>query len=166
MALALVALAALLVTALPRRFSRIHETFYAAPGRPIGAGFLMLLVVIGLCAGLVALLALLPAVGLILLPFGLLLALALLVMALFGWTTLALLFGNRLLNRKNNPALPPLVSVLLGSFILCLLAYLLALVPFGVLALLVALAGLAVVGLGAAFITRVSRVRARREYVT
>jgi cytoskeletal protein CcmA (bactofilin family) len=163
-ALALVALAALVVTALPRRFSRIEEAIRTAPGSFARGGCMLTLLALGLGGGLIALLALVPALGLVLLPIGLLLALVVAVMALVGWTTLALLLGNGLLNRQGSPALPPLVSVILGSFILCLLVYVLALVPFGVLVILIGVAGLAVLGLGAMFTTRFSRVRAQQEY--
>lgn len=165
-ALALVALAGLMVTVLPHRFSRIQETFYTGPGGLLRTGLMLMLLALGLAGIFILLLALVPSVGLILLPIGLLLALAVIVMALFGWATLALLIGSRLLDRQRNSTLPPLVSALAGSVVLCLLVYLLALVPYGTLALLIGIGGLAVVGLGAMFTTRLNRIRARRGYAT
>lgn len=158
-ALALAALAALAVTAFPGRFIRVEEALRVMPRGLARAGCLTLLVAAGLAAALVVALAVAPPLGVVLLPVGVLLGLALLVMALVGWITLALYLGHRLLRLGT---LPPLVAVIPGSLGLCLLTYALALLPFGVLFLLAGVAALAALGLGAALATRFGAARSRR----
>lgn len=150
----LAALAALAVAAFPRRFSRLALLLRSTPRSLARPGCLGLLAVIGLAAGLVLLLALVPPIGLVLLPFGLLLALGLLVLAGIGWTTLALLAGNWL---ARGTALPPVVAVIPGSLLLGLGLAGAALTPVGLILVLVTLAALIALGLGATLAARRSR---------
>lgn len=161
LALALVGLSTLAVAAFPGRFNRIETSLRAAPREVARTGVLALLLASGAASALVVALAIAPPLGLVLLPPGLLLALALLVMALVGWITLALYLGSRLLP-SHDSTLPPLVAVLSGSLALCLLTYALALLPFGVLLLLAAGAVLAALGLGVTLATRFGTMPTRR----
>lgn len=153
LALGLVALAALAVAAFPRRFNRIETALRARPRRLALTGGVTLLAVAGVIAALVILLALLPPAGVALIPLGLLLLLALALVVITGWTTLALLIGGWAFRRLSGSPQPPLLAALLGGLILCLAGYALALAPYGVLAGLLGLAIMAIIGLGAVLTT-------------
>ncbi|MBC6936758.1 MAG: polymer-forming cytoskeletal protein [Chloroflexi bacterium] len=162
-ALGLAALSALALAVFPRRFAHIEQAVRSAPRHLVRAGCLALLAVFGFSAGVVLLLALAPPLGLVLLPVGLLLLLALLLLAVTGWITLALLIGRWLTQRLAGSALPPLVVVLFGGAALLVVGYVLALLPFGLLVDLMCGGVLAMLGLGAVLVTRGGTRPARRR---
>jgi hypothetical protein len=150
----LAGLAALAVTLFPQQIGHLQTAVRAVPRSLAGTGCLAFLLVIGGVAGLVLVLAIAPPLGLILLPLALLVGLALLGMIIAGWIALALVLGDWLMRRATGGALPPLVDAAVGSLALLVVWNLLAALPFGALAVLLAVTVLGAVGLGAAVTTR------------
>jgi hypothetical protein len=163
MSLVLTGVSALAVAAFPRQISYIEEAILTMPRRVGQAGLLAVLLVIGVTAGVVLLLGVVPPLGLITLPVFGLAALVLLGMTVSGWITVALIVGNWLLRRMSR-GLPPLITVAIGSIVLFAIWHMLALLPFGVLIVLAAMAVLGTVGLGAVVATRLGTRPVRRRY--
>jgi len=162
--LVLTGIAALAVAAFPRQISYIEEAIVTAPRRLGQAGFLMFLLAAGVTAAVVVLLAAAPPVGLLALPVFALGGLVFLGMTVTGWITVALVIGNWLLRRGRAAYIPPLVTAAVGSILLFALWHVLALLPFGVLIVLLAMAVLGSVGLGAAVTTRMGTRSVSRRY--
>lgn len=150
----LAGLAALAVTLFPEQIGHLQTAVRAIPRSLAGIGCLTFLLVIGIGAGLVLVLAIVPPLGLLLLPLALLIGLVLVGMIVAGWIALALVLGDWLMRRMTGSPLPPLVDAAVGSLALLVVSNLLAVVPFGALAVLLAVAVLGAVGLGAAVTTR------------
>jgi hypothetical protein len=164
LSLALTGLSALLVTVFPRQFSHVSEALLLLPRRMAGVGCLAALMALGIGGGVVAATAVASPVGLALLPFGLVVGLALLALVVMGWMALALVLGDWLLRRITRAVQPPLIAVLVGSIALFALWHALALIPFGPVVGLVLMAALGSAGLGAALVTRLGTRPVRRRY--
>ncbi|NDJ61997.1 MAG: polymer-forming cytoskeletal protein [Chloroflexi bacterium] len=163
-ALGLAALATLAVTIFPQRISRIEQALRQRPGGLSGVGCATLLVATGVTAGIVTLLALVPPLGLILLPVYLVLAFVLLILNVIGLITLALVLGDWLWTRLGRQPAPPLVSAVIGSLALMLVLTLLPLLPFGGLVGLAILTLTSSVGLGAVLFTRIGGHSTQHTY--
>ncbi|MFN8531181.1 MAG: polymer-forming cytoskeletal protein [Anaerolineae bacterium] len=153
-------LASLCVTLFPKQISRIEEAIRAYPRHLGGVGVATFALSIGVSAALIVLLALLPPLGVILVPVYLIAGIGLLVLVAVGWVTLSLVIGDSLARRivrsssVGRRVYPPLITAALGSAGLSLLFTVLSLIPFGgVLTALLALAILST-GVGAAMFTR------------
>jgi hypothetical protein len=90
-------LAVLAVTLFPRRVSLMAEAVRRRPGRLSRMGLALGLLLLGLSAVYLVLLAAVPLLGLLLLPLPLLLSMAFLGLAAGGWITLALVWNALLL---------------------------------------------------------------------
>lgn len=156
--------AALAVAIFPRQISYIEEAILTAPRRLGQTGFMTLLLAMGVTVALVVALAVIPPVGLVLLPVYALAGLAFLGMTVTGWITIALIVGNWLLRRVSRALLPPLITVVIGSIALFVLWHVLAVIPFGALAALLAMTVLGCVGLGAVVGTRLGTRSVQRRY--
>jgi hypothetical protein len=162
--LLLTGLGALAVTVFPRRFSHIQEAIVFNPRSMSALGCMALLLAVGISAGLVTLSASLPALRVVVIVIGLVLGLALVVLMMIGWITLALILGDILLRRVTRSAQPPVIDVIVGSLLLFALLHLLALVPFGGVIGLLIIAVLGCAGLGGTLSTRIGRRPLRRRY--
>jgi cytoskeletal protein CcmA (bactofilin family) len=163
-ALVLTGISTLAVTLFPRQISRIEEAIRTKPRGLGGAGFAVFALCFGVSAALVLALALLPPVGLLLLPVYLLVGLALLALVAAGLITLSLVIGDWLVRRLARAAAPPLVTVVVGSLALSALLTLVALLPFGYVIGLATVLALSSVGVGAALFTRLGTRPLRRSY--
>lgn len=163
-ALTMVGFSTLSVTMFPRQISHIEEAIRSRPRSLVGAGFATFLLIIGLCAALVMLLALLPPLGLLLLPIYFVLGLVLLVLVIAGMVTLSLVLGDWLMTRFGRATAPPLITVTVGSLALSAVLALIVLLPFGFLIGAGALALVSSVGVGAALFTRLGTRPLRRSY--
>jgi hypothetical protein len=162
--LTLSGIGALAVAAFPRQFSTIEEAILTMPRRVGQTGFLVFLLAIGVTAAVVIVLAAAPPLGLVLLPVFVIAAIVFLGMTVTGWVSVALIAGNWLLRRSSGNLVPPLIATAVGSVLLFLLWHVLTLLPFGVLVVLLAMAVLGSVGLGAALTTRMGTRTVRRRY--
>ena len=162
--LTLVGISTLAVTMFPRQISHIEEAIRSRPRSLVGAGFATFLLIFGLCAALVTLLALLPPLGLVLLPVYFLIGLALLVLVIAGMVTLSLVLGDWLVARFGRTAAPPLITVIVGSLALSSVLTVLVLLPFGFVIGAAVLALVSSVGVGAALFTRLGTRPLRRSY--
>jgi len=162
--LLLTGLSALAVMVFPRRFSLMQEAIVYNPRSLAALGVMALLLLVGLAGGMTALWTWLPVTGVILFPIGLLVLLALLVLVVCGWITLALLLGDFTLRHVAHSTLPPAIAVTLGSLLLFGLWHILALIPFGGVVSLLMMAALGSAGLGGALATRLGARPLRRRY--
>jgi hypothetical protein len=157
---------ALAVAAFPRQFSYIEEAILSGPRRVAQTGFLAFLLAIGITIAVVLLVAIFPPLGLVLLPVFVITAIVFLGVTVTGWVTVALIIGNWLFRRSTRSIVPPLIAAALGSVLLFLLWHILSAVPFGIVAVLLAMAVLGSIGLGAALRTRMgTRTVGRRYFV-
>jgi cytoskeletal protein CcmA (bactofilin family) len=163
-ALGLAALSGLIVTIFPRRFGHMTQAVHALPARVSRIGCLTQISVVALLALLGLVIAVLPPLGLILLPILTLLMLPLGLMFAIGWMTMALLAGDWILRRFARRASPPMLTVIAGSLGLFLIWTLLGILPYGPLLgfLMILLVG--ALGLGAVMMTRVGTRSATRSY--
>lgn len=164
-ALALSAVAILAVVLFPRQISHIEEAIRTHPRRLSGAGFTLLLLAVGLSFALAVVWALIPPLGLLLMPAYLVGGFLLIGMIVTGWVTIGLLVGDVLLRRFIHHDMPPLVAAAAGMFVVALTGQLLLLLPFG--AVVGLLVGLLVgsVGLGAALLTRMGTRPLHHSYL-
>ncbi len=160
-ALALSGLSILAVVIFPRQVSHMEESIRANP-RSLGQiGFMVFLLVIGISFAFAVILAILPPLGVLLIPVYFIGALIFFGMTLAGWITVALLFGDLLLRRFTRTAFPPLVTAAVGNFTLFLIWQFLLLIP---LAALLALVIPTSIGLGAAVLTRMGTKPSHKSY--
>lgn len=162
--LGLAGFSTLVVAMFPRQISRIEEAIRLRPGGLFGAGFAVFLLVFGLSAALIVILAVLPPVGLLLLPIYALAGIVGLALLIAGMVTLSLVIGDWLIHRVSRVSQPPLITVALGSLVLSLLLVLLALAPFGFALGVIALLTFSSVGVGAALFTRMGTRSLQRSY--
>jgi hypothetical protein len=161
--LVLAGFSTLAVTMFPRQVSHIEEAIRARPRNLVGAGFATFLLIIGLSAALVLVLALLPPLGLVLLPVYALLGLGLLVLVIAGLVTLSLVIGEWLVRRATHAPAPPLITAAVGSLALSAVLTVLALLPFGLIISLLSVAAVSSLGVGAALFTRLGTRPLRRS---
>lgn len=150
----LVGLATIAVTAFPRQISHIEDAVRARPTRFLGVGIALYALGVGLTLALITLLAVVPPLGLLLLPVYLVALVALVALMLCGLVTLALVVGDVIVQRVAKNRLPPLVAAVIGSFVLSAGISLLVILPFGWLADVLIIGALSAVGLGASTVTR------------
>jgi hypothetical protein len=162
--LLLTGLAALAVTIFPSHFSRMQEAVLTIPRGLTALGFMTVLLAIGITTGIGVVLAVVPILSILFVPLGLLFLLALGVLIVVGWITLALLLGNYLVIRLTRATAPPLVAVAIGSFALFALWHLLALIPSGSILALLLMAVLGSLGLGGTLATRCGTRALHRQY--
>jgi cytoskeletal protein CcmA (bactofilin family) len=164
MSLVLSGVGALAVAVFPRQFSTIEEAILTGPRRVAQTGFLAFLLAIGITVGVLVVLAAVPPLGMVLLPVFLIAAIVFLGMTMTGWVTVALIIGNWLLRRSTRAIVPPLIAAVVGSVLLFLLWHVVSLAPFGIVAVLLAMAVLGSIGLGAALRTRMGTRSVGRRY--
>lgn len=160
-ALALSGLSVLAVVIFPRQISHMEESIRANPRGLGGIGFMMFLLAIGISFAFAVLLAIVPPLGVLLIPVYFIAALIFFGMLLAGWVTTALLFGDLLLRRFTRTAFPPLVAAAVGNFTFFFLWQILLFVPF---AALLALAVPTSIGLGAVIFTRIGTKPSHKSY--
>jgi hypothetical protein len=153
-ALLMTGAAAITVSAFPRQISHIEDAVRARPSRLWGVGIALYALGVGVTLALITLLAVVPPLGLIALPFYLIAVALLLVLTLCGLITLALVLGDLIAQRVSSNRLPPLVAAVTGSLVLSAGIALLVLLPFGWLADALIVGAVSALGLGAALVTR------------
>lgn len=146
--------ATIAVTAFPRQISRIEDAVRANPSRFWGVGIALYALVVGVTLGLITLLATVPPLGFIMLPFYLIAIVLLFLLDLCGLITLALVLGDAIVGRLSPNRLPPLVAAVTGSLVLSAGMALLIVLPFGWLADVLIIGAASALGLGAALVTR------------
>jgi len=166
LALGLSALAGVIVSIFPRPFGFMSQAVRNLPGKSARVGCVTQVLMLALAGGVVVVIAVLPPLGLVLLPVAALLSLPLGLLFAVGWVTLALLAGDWLLRGFARRHSPPMLTVIAGSLGLFLIWTLLTVLPFGpILGILVPLV-VGTVGFGAAIMTRVgTRSPARTHFV-
>ncbi len=162
--LLLAGLTTLTVTLFPRQISLIEDAVRARPRSLAGAGLAVFLLAAGLSAGLLVLLAVLPPLGLLLVPLYVMGGLLLLVLVAAGLVTLALMLGDWLLRPIMRVPPPPLVAAAVGSLALSLAFLGLGLLPYGYVISPLLLVLVSSAGLGAALFTRLGTRSLRRSY--
>jgi hypothetical protein len=163
--LALSGLSILAVVLFPRQIAHIEEAVRTGSRSLGGTGVMMLLLAAGITFAVGLAVVVIPVLGFVIVPVYLLAALLFFGMALAGWITVTLVVGDLILRRLQVRALPPLVITAVGNVALLLVWNVLALTDFTRLLGLLALVGLASVGLGAAFITRMGTKPVHRSYL-
>ncbi len=168
--LVMAGISSLAVTLFPHQFSRIEEAIRAMPRRVGGIGSSIFLLSLGITIAQLIALAILPPLGVVLIPIYLIAGLLLLILILIGWVTLSLVFGvwltqtlSRARSSASRRAVPPLVAVVVGSLLVSVSMTLLALLPFGGLIVIVLLLVFMSVGVGAALSTRLGTRTVRRS---
>ncbi len=151
-ALTLTGITLLGVMLFPRSMRAMQATVFARPIYTGVTGGMTMLLWIGLAAGAVLLLGFFPPIGLVLIPVLLVAMLTLVVLMAAGWMALAAGLGDSLLRRMFRQAQPPLLAALFGSLLLFALWHVLLILPFGGPVLLLVLAVLSLIGLGAALL--------------
>lgn len=154
LALGLSALAGVVVSIFPRPFGFMSQAVRSFPGRSVRAGCVTQVLVLALAGGVLVVIALLPPLGLVLMPVAALLALPLGLLFAAGWVTLALLAGDWLLRGFARRHSPPMLTVIAGSLGLFLVWTLLTVLPFGPILAFLAPVVVGTVGFGAAIVTR------------
>jgi hypothetical protein len=162
--LGIVGVSALAVAAFPRQISRIEDAIRAQPRSMGGAGLALYALALGVSLGMIVLLGLLPAVGVVLMPIWLLLGIGLLALLLMGWITLSMMIGEWLMRRLSRTGAPPLVTAVAGGLILWAIFAAAAILPFGAPIGGIILALIGAVGAGAALFTRLGTRPLRSSY--
>lgn len=162
--LGIVGMSALAVAAFPRQISRIEDAIRAQPRSMGGAGLALYALALGVSLGMVVLLGLLPAVGVVLMPVWLLLGIGLLTLLLMGWITLSMMIGEWLMRRLSRTGAPPLVTAVAGGLLLWAIFAAAAILPFGAPIGGIFLALIGAVGAGAALFTRLGTRPLRSSY--
>jgi len=162
--LLLTGLSALAVTVFPHRFSHIQEAIVTTPSRLAALGCMVGLLAVGVGTAFSLLSAALPVLSFILVPLGLMLTLALLLVSVVGWIALALILGNLLVSRFARAPQPPMMTVIVGSLVLFAVWHVLALLPLGWVVGLLSMALLGTAGLGGALATRLGSRPLRPRY--
>lgn len=162
--LILTGISVLSVTFFPRQISHIEEAMRARPRSFGGVGVATYALALGIFLAMIVLLALVPPLGLLLVPVYLILLLLLFALTVIGLVTAVIMFGDWLLRRASKLPSPPLIAAVVGSFALSLALAVVALLPFGFAINFVLLAALSCVGLGASLSTRIGTRPVGRTY--
>lgn len=162
--LGIVGVSALAVAAFPRQISRIEDAIRAQPRSMGGAGLALYALALGISLGMIALLGLLPTVGVVLMPVWLLLGVGLIALLLMGWITLSMMIGEWLMRRLSKTGAPPLVTAVAGGLLLWSIFAAGAILPFGAPIGGIVLALVGAVGAGAALFTRMGTRPLRSSY--
>lgn len=151
------AVAALLVVIFPQTVQTVDSAVRLHPLRMTLTGGLVVLMLIGLGAGVVVLVAYAGALGLLFVPLYALLMLIFLVLLVMGWVTLTLTVGGWVWRRISAKMLPPVAAAVIGGSVLALFAFALSWLPLGALWVPLVFTGLGLAGLGASYTTRLGR---------
>ncbi len=162
--LTLTGLSALSVTFFPRQISHIEEAMRAKPRSYGGVGLAAYALAVGLFVGVMFLVAILPPLGLVLVPLFLILGLLLLLLSASGLVTLTVMLGDWLLRRVSRLRQPPLIAGVAGSLALSAGLVLISLLPYGALVGVLLLGAASSVGLGASLFTRIGTRPVGRTY--
>ncbi len=160
----LVGTTAVAVVVFPHQISRIEEALRTRPRSLGGVGLATYALAIGITVGVIIALAIVPPLGLLLIPVYLIIGLALFGLMAAGLVTLALIVGEWILRRTSTTPTPPLIAALVGSVALSAVISTILLLPFGWLFDALAIGALNSVGLGAALSTRLGTRSLRRTY--
>ena len=163
-ALLLTGMSVLSVTFFPRQISHIEEAMRARPRSFVGVGIATYALEIGLFFALLFFLAILPPLGLLLIPVFMILSLLLLLLSVSGLVTLVVMLGDWLLRRATRPPMPPLIAAVIGSLALSAGLAVIALLPFGMAISFLLLGAMSSVGLGASLFTRIGTRPVGRTY--
>ncbi len=167
---------ALGVTLFPRQISHVEEALRSRPRGFGGVGIAVYVLGIGLALLVIFVLAVVPPLGLLLVPVFLIVGLIIGVLSLVGLITLALMLGDWLIRRFSRPTsravtrtgtpsgTPPLIAALTGSVVIALLLAGVTLLPFGFAISFFTLSAISSAGLGAALFTRAGTRPLRRSY--
>jgi hypothetical protein len=156
-------LGALGVSIFPRQISQMDEAIRRRTLRVAGTGVAALLLTFGITAALVLALALIPLLGFLLMPLYLLTLMVVGGAAVTGSITLAYIVGDWLMSRLNVKT-PPLVSSLVGGALFGLPLTMLGFIPALEGVALLGILALALMGIGAALLTRFGTRRQERQY--
>ena len=162
-AFALAGLATLGVALFPRQLGAM-STALRRPRSQFLTGLLTVLLLVGIGASVLVLVALVPPLSIILAPLSFIIAVAFLALALAGTLPMTLGIGGWLLGRVSSAQWPPLVAASLGSLALVLVVCLPVFVPYGALITLTAGALIGTVAVGAALSTRLGTRGQRASY--
>ncbi len=160
----LTGLATIAVTAFPRQISHIEDAVRARPSRFWGVGIAIYALGVGVTLALITLLAIIPPIGLILLPVYLLALVILLALILCGLITLALVVGDLIVRRTGSNHVPPMIAAVAGSLVLSAGLAILVILPFGWLVDVLIVGAISSVGLGASMVTRLGTRPVTRTY--
>lgn len=160
----LVGATALGVVVFPHQISRIEEALRTRPRSLGGVGLATYALALGITVAVIIALAIVPPLGLLLIPVYLIIGLALLGLMAAGLVTLALIVGEWILRRMSTTPTPPLIAALVGSVALSAVISTILLLPFGWLFDALAIGAINSVGLGAALSTRLGTRSLRRTY--
>jgi hypothetical protein len=149
----LAGLATLAETLFPRQLDTMDSAL-RRPQSPLFTGVLTALLLVGLGAAAVVLTALVPPLGLFIVPAVLVISLITLMLILVGILPIALLLGSWLMRRFSSAQWPPLIAATLGSLVLVLVIGLPVLVPYGALVSLGLFSLVALLSVGVALNTR------------
>ena len=163
--LALSGVSILAVVIFPRQISHIEEAVQLNPRGLGGTGAMLILLAVGTTFALAMVLAVVPPLGLVLIPLFLIVAVLFFGMVLTGWITITLITGNLILNRLGRVTLPPLVIAAVGNVSLLLVWNVLALNAYSRLCAGIILLVLGAIGLGATFVTRMGTRPLHRSYL-
>jgi len=146
------AVASLVTLIMPRPLIRMSNSMRRSPATTGGFGCLTILVALGLT--MIYLVSLLLVLPLVLLPFFVLVWVALGLLSLLGWIALAEPFGNRVLNWLDIDEQPRMISAAVGGIALTLAVRIWGLFWFTSWIGLLLTAVLGSIGLGAVVLTR------------
>ncbi|MAS37718.1 MAG: hypothetical protein CL610_27225 [Anaerolineaceae bacterium] len=163
--LALSGLSILAVVIFPRQISHIEEAVRTGSRGLSGTGLMIVALAAGVTFALGLAVVVVPVLGLVLVPVYIIAALLFCGMALAGWITVTLVVGDVLLQRINMHTAPPLIIAAIGNITLLLAWNLLVLHPITRIIAVAAIAVLGIVGLGAAFTTRMGTRPVHRSYL-
>lgn len=152
------------VTLFPHQISRVEEALRSRPRGFWGVGIAVYVLGLGLSLLVIFVLAVIPPLGLLLVPVFLIFGLLVSLLSLVGLVTLALMIGDWLLRRADKSRTPPLVAALVGSVAISVVLAGITLLPFGFLLSFLALNVISSAGLGAALFTRAGTRSLRRSY--
>jgi len=162
-AFGLAALATLSVALFPRQLGAM-STALQRPHSQFLTGLLTVLLLVGLGAAVVFLVALVPALSIVLAPLSFIIGVAFVALVLAGTIPMTLGIGGWLLRRVSSAQWPPLVAATIGSLTLVLVVCLPAFVPYGALVTLAAIGLIGTVAVGAALSTRLGTRGQRATY--
>lgn len=162
-AFGLAGVATLGVALFPRQLGAM-STALRQPRSQFITGLLTVLLLLGIGASVIFLMAHVPALSIVLVPLAFILTLAFGVLALAGTIPITISLGGWLLGRVSSAQWPPLVTATVGSLALALLVCLPVFVPYGALVTLAATALISTVAVGAALSTRLGTRGQRNRY--
>ncbi len=157
MGLVFAGIATLIVTIFPVRTNKMEAAVRTKPGQMLVTGVLLALMMVGLTALWLVLLAYIPPAAALMLPLYLLVAVGFVLLLTVGWVTLALALGGWITRRVSSQMIPPMVLTVFGGIVLAFAAFGISWLPLGDWLVSGAVLVLGWAGLGAAFATRLGQ---------